>query len=225
MWVSAGSRMVGRSGSRYVWVTLVLIASLNARLHPGRADDTHPADLLLSAEEEASHFLSPASAHRRLTFLSAAMLAPTVLSGPAQNLQLDLSPVLANVANLLRDYGMPTEEQLDPSGSGPIAVSTSFKIRDDLPAMSVQIGDRSFEPLGAFYAGNEGVRWAVVWPVKRLTLRVEGGEDSEFGNFAIAGAQWRHPKRPFAVGFGVPMNLRNAAGDIGLILQFRMKIY
>jgi hypothetical protein len=60
--------------------------------------------------------------------------------------------------------------------------------------------------------------------VSRYTLRLEAGEDSELGYFGIAGVQWVDPHRPLAIGIGVPMNLRNANGGVGLVLQLRMNL-
>ena len=142
-------------------------------------------------------------------------------------LDLDLSPLLKVMATFLRDHGVAAIEHHhpNPKKKDPVAVSASFDIASSLPALRVQFGDRSPEPFGAFYSGNKGIRWALIWPVYSLTLRVEGGQDAEFGYFGIAGAQWVHSTRPIALGFGVPMNLRSARGDIGVIAQFRMRFF
>jgi hypothetical protein len=140
-------------------------------------------------------------------------------------LNLDLSPVLRVFAAFLRDHGVTAVEHRAKKSDDPVAVSASFDVAQNLPALRVQIGDKSPEPFGAFYSGNKGIRWALIWPVSRFSLRIEGGQDSEFGYFGIAGMQWVDPKRPIAFGFGVPMNLRNARGGVGIIAQFRMRLF
>ena len=65
--------------------------------------------------------------------------------------------------------------------------------------------------------------WAVTWPIAPFTLRLQGGQDSEFGNYAIGGLEWQHPTRRLAVGLGLPVNLHNARGGFGGVLQFRMQ--
>ncbi len=100
----------------------------------------------------------------------------------------------------------------------------AFSVGRDVPAVSFHLGDRPVEPLGAFYSAERGFRCALVWPIERFTLRLEGGEDSEFGYYGIAGVQWVDRKRRLAIGAGVPMNLRDAEGDVGLILQIRLRL-
>jgi hypothetical protein len=138
--------------------------------------------------------------------------------------QLDLSPVVDEVFDFFHRHGLPLQPQRDEEGQGPIGVYADFSVGSDMPAVSFHLGDRPIEPLGAFYSNERGFRCAVVWPIDRFTLRLEGGEDSEFGYYGIAGVQWVHPRRPLAIGFGLPMNLRDAEGDVGLILQFRMNL-
>ena len=55
-------------------------------------------------------------------------------------------------------------------------------------------------------------------------LAAAKGEDSEFGYFAIAGAQWVHPRYPLAIGIGVPVKLRGARGPLSAVLQVRMNL-
>ncbi len=138
--------------------------------------------------------------------------------------KIDLSPVVAEVLGFFHRHGVPLQEQRDKHGNGPIGVYADFSVGSDLPAVSFHLGDRPIEPLGAFYSNERGFRCAVVWPVNRFTLRLEGGEDSEFGYYGIAGVQWLAPDRPLAIGIGVPMNLRDAEGDIGFIFQLRMTL-
>jgi hypothetical protein len=144
--------------------------------------------------------------------------------GRAVRPQLDVSPVLEEVFGFLHRHGVPLQEQRDENGRGPIGVYADFRVGGDMPAVSFHLGDRPIEPIGAFYSNDRGFRCAIVWPVSRFTLRLEAGEDSEFGYYGIAGVQWLHPRRPLAIGIGVPMNLRNADGGIGFIVQLRMML-
>jgi len=138
--------------------------------------------------------------------------------------RLDLSPALDEVFRFFHHHGLPLQPQRDEDGAGPIGVYADFSVGRDLPAVSFHLGDRPIEPLGAFYSNARGFRCAVVWPIKRVTLRLEGGEDSEFGYYGIAGVQWVHPSRPLALGIGLPMNLRDADGDVGFVVQLRMSL-
>ena len=137
---------------------------------------------------------------------------------------IDLSPTIDAMFGFLQQHGLPLREQRDEQGKGPVGVQAAFSVGRHLPAVNFNLGDRSVEPLGAFYSAERGFRCAVVWPVDRFTLRLEGGEDSEFGYYGIAGVQWVHRHLPLAVGVGVPMNLIDAKGDVGVILQFRMRL-
>jgi hypothetical protein len=148
-------------------------------------------------------------------------LVGTDEGSPDEHLSVDVGPVLRGFGDFLRRNGIPVEEYKREKA---VRLSASFRMRDRLPAMSFHLGDRSTEPFGAFY-GNDGFRASLVWPVGRFSLRVEGGEDSEFGSYGIAGAQWAHPSRPFAVGLGFPLRLRNADGEFGVIVQLRAKIF
>jgi hypothetical protein len=138
--------------------------------------------------------------------------------------QVDLSPAIDEIFRFFHRHGLPLQPQRDEEGNGPIGVYANFSVGRDVPALSFHLGDRPIEPLGAFYSNERGFRCALVWPIKRVTLRLEGGEDSEFGYYGIAGVQWVHPRAPLAIGVGLPMNLDNAEGDVGLILQFRMSL-
>jgi hypothetical protein len=144
--------------------------------------------------------------------------------GPPPRPRLDLSPALDEIFRFFHRHGLPLQPQHDEDGDGPIGVYADFSVGRDMPAVSFHLGGRPIEPLGAFYSNEGGFRCAVVWPVKNVTLRLEGGEDSEFGYYGIAGVQWVHPRIPLALGIGVPMNLRDADGDIGLVVQMRMTL-
>jgi hypothetical protein len=138
--------------------------------------------------------------------------------------EIDVSPFIDEVFGFFHRHGLPLQPQNDDDGTGPIGIYGNFSIGRDMPAVSFHLGDKPIEPLGAFYSSERGFRCSVVFPIKRFTLRLEAGEDSEFGYYGIAGVQWVHPTKPIAIGFGLPMNLQNAEGDIGLILQFRMNL-
>jgi hypothetical protein len=138
--------------------------------------------------------------------------------------QIDLSPAIDEVFTFLHQHGVPLQEQRDAEGGGPIGVYANFSVGRDVPALSFHLGDRSPEPIGAFYSSERGFRCALVWPVSRYTLRLEAGEDSELGYYGIAGLQWVDPHRPLAIGIGVPMNLRSSDGGVGLVIQLRMNL-
>lgn len=141
-----------------------------------------------------------------------------------RRLGIDLSPAVDSILGFFNDHGVPLREQHDPKSDSLVGVQAAFSVGRDVPAVNFNLGDRPVEPLGAFYSAERGFRCAVVWPVDRFTLRLEGGEDSEFGYYGIAGVQWLHPRLPLAAGIGIPMNLRDAEGDVGLIFQFRMRL-
>ena len=141
-----------------------------------------------------------------------------------QRLGIDLTPAIGAVFGFFNAHGVPLREQHDDHGENIVGVQAAFSVGEGLPAVNFNLGDRPVEPLGAFYSAERGFRCAVVWPIDRFTLRLEGGEDSEFGYYGIAGVQWIHRRLPIAVGIGVPMNLRDAKGDIGVIVQFRMRL-
>lgn len=141
-----------------------------------------------------------------------------------RRLGVDLSPAIDAALGFLHRHGVPLREQRDERGSGLVGVQAAFSVGRDLPAVSFNVGDQPLEPLGAFYSAERGFRCAVVWPVSRFTLRLEGGEDSELGYYGIAGVQWLHPRLPLAVGAGIPMNLRDAEGGVGVVVQFRMRL-
>jgi hypothetical protein len=144
--------------------------------------------------------------------------------GAPPRARLHPSPALDEIFRFFHRHGLPLQPQRDEDGDGPIGVYADFSVGRDMPAVSFHLGDRPIEPLGAFYSNERGFRCAVVWPVKRVTLRLEGGEDSEFGYYGIAGVQWVHPSIPLALGIGLPMNLRDADGDVGFIVQMRMTL-
>jgi len=136
---------------------------------------------------------------------------------------VDLSPLAEAAIRCVRGWGVPLVEQRNAKGS-PVAVSARFSPAEDMPALNLHIGGGGPEPFGAFFPREKGFRLSITYPVRRFTLRVEAGEDSEFGNVAIAGLQWVHPNQRFAVGFGMPVRMSNSDGAIGAVLQVRLKL-
>jgi hypothetical protein len=176
---------------------------------------------LMPPFEESVRFLSPKSTIAQhwlwLQFASGS-------SGrPAARMRMDIGPIFRGIGNFLRRQGVAVEERRRPNGKKTAGISATFRPLTEWSPVSFQVGDGSLEPFDAFY--NDGLRWALVWPVRRFTLRFEGGEESEFGSYGIAGAQWKDPERKIAVGLGFPMRLRNADGEFGVIVQLRMKVF
>lgn len=195
------------------------IGILLASAAPCAGDDALP-DLSVPFAESGRDLLRADRAYH----LDQMQLAPRRGEAVRRRLGVDLSPALAAVFGFFHHHGVPLREQRDEKGGNLVGVQAAFSVGRDLPAVSFNLGDRPVEPLGAFYSAERGFRCALVWPVERFTLRLEGGEDSEFGYYGIAGVQWLHPRLPIAVGAGIPMNLRDADGDVGVIVQFRMRL-
>ena len=186
------------------------------------ADPANP--LFVPLAEESRDLMAGARPLRLDPGAFAEANEPRRLQRLRQRLGIDLSPALDAVFGFFNDHGVPLREQHDEHGEGLVGVQAAFSVGKDLPAVNFNLGDRPVEPLGAFYSAEKGFRCAVVVPIDRFTLRLEGGDDSEFGYYGIAGVQWIHPRLPLAVGIGIPMNLRDAKGDVGAILQFRMRL-
>lgn len=142
---------------------------------------------------------------------------------PLRDYDVDLKPLLDNVLGYVHAVGIPLRPDQEMAGPKGIAFSASWRVRPDMPAVNFHIGDTG--PLDAFYANDGGFRWALSWLVQgagHVALHLEGGEDSEFGTWAIAGAQWRDPHRPLAIGIGVPVSMNGVDGDVGVLIQLRM---
>ena len=136
---------------------------------------------------------------------------------------VDLGPVVNGALAFVQKHGFPLQFDPELSGENGFVFSAAFQFDPTMPPMQLHIGDGG--PLDAFYANEGGFRLALGWTLpwaKQLALNLAAGEDSEFGNWAIAGVQWRDPKRPLAIGIGMPVALSNADGDIGVICQLRM---
>jgi len=146
-------------------------------------------------------------------------------SKPTQRRQrLDVEPVLERLISLARQAGLPLRDSREDAGGNLIGVSASFNLSDRAPPVQFHLGERSVEPLGAFYSDDGDVSCAFSLPFRQFTFRLEGGDESEFGYYAIAGAEWHHATRPLAIGVGMPMQLRDAEGSIGGIIQLRMQL-
>jgi len=136
---------------------------------------------------------------------------------------VDLQPALDGILGFFGRHGFPLHEDADPTGDGGISFSATVNLNEQLPSLYFNIGDHG--PLDAFYANDGGFRFALKWPLlfaPQFALHLGGGEDSEFGNWAILGLQWRDPHRPLAIGVGMPVALKNADGDVGVVCQLRM---
>lgn len=169
--------------------------------------------------EPATHFASLASLRRDL-YREALNLSPELQ--PARDYDVDLNPVLDNVLGYVHAVGIPLRPDGELAGKDGIAFSASWQVRPDMPTVNFHIGDTG--PLDAFYANDGGFRWALTWLLQgsgHVALHVEGGEDSEFGTWAIAGVQWRDPRRPLAVGVGVPVSMTGIDG-VAVLCQLRM---
>lgn len=142
---------------------------------------------------------------------------------PSNNkFHLDVAPLFDDFVALVRDAGIPLQAVHDPRNAHRLGVSASFNLGEGLPRLAFHIGESVPELYGAFSTGRS-FSWGAIWPMHQFTLRLEGGSHSEFGYFAIAGAQWSAASRPLAIGIGVPLALRNANGQTGVLVQFRMK--
>ena len=158
---------------------------------------------------------------RRDLYREALNLSPE--QQPMRDYDVDLKPLLDNALGYVHAIGIPLRPDREMAGQKGIAFSASWRVRPDMPAVNFHIGDTG--PLDAFYANDGGFRWALSWLVQGagpVALHLEGGEDSEFGTWAIAGAQWRDPHRPLAIGIGVPVSMNGVDGGVGVLLQLRM---
>jgi hypothetical protein len=181
------------------------------------------------AEDGAGSFSLPRARDLVAGFAPRGDLLASVLSprraeqSRPPRVSVDLGPVVNGALEFLQHHGIPLRHDQELSGEHGFVFSAAFQFDETLPPMDLHIGDGG--PLDAFYANEGGFRLALEWTVpwfSPLALNVAAGEDSEFGNWAIAGVQWRHPRRPLAIGLGMPVALSNADGDIGVVCQFRM---
>jgi hypothetical protein len=189
-----------------------------AQDHAGTTADLRADEELLYARLG----LDPSEVRER-QFLASLMMGP-VAAPRDRRRTLDLTPLAEWAIAYVRGVGVPLVEHRDERGKRPIAVSAEFAVADDRPNVKLHLGDRPAEPLGAFYPPEKGFRFSVVYPMNKISLRIEGGDDSEFGSLAVAGLSWVHPSQRFAAGFGLPAKLKNTRSDFGVIFQFRMNL-
>jgi len=161
---------------------------------------------------------------RHQGFLAVVMKANRTRPRQKKRKSLDLTPLAEMAISYVQDLGIPLVEHRDDKGKRPVAVSASFAVAGDAPDLKFHLGDRPAEPMGAFYPPEKGFRFSVVYPVQNLTVRLEAGDDSEFGSLAVLGLSWVHPNKKMAAGFGLPMKLDNSESDFGAIFQFRMNL-
>lgn len=176
-----------------------------------------------SRSEETEGALRERNLPRPRTFVEAWHIN-AIVPRRTEHFRLDAEPLLNNVIDILQDLGIPLRQHHDPHGLRAIGVAASFRVGAAYPAVNFHLADRCPDTLTAFYRGGRGLSWAFVWPIDYFTLRLEGGDDSEFGSYAIGGAQWNHPTLPFAVGIGIPLHMKHADGLVGAILQIRAKL-
>jgi hypothetical protein len=108
-----------------------------------------------------------------------------------QDYEVDLNPVLDNVRGYLGALSIPLHEDRGLAGSHGIAFSAAFRPDRTLPPVRFHIGNCG--PFDAFY-GDGGFRWAFSWPLPTrhpLSLYLQGGEDNEFGKWALTGFRKR----------------------------------
>ncbi len=160
---------------------------------------------------------------REQHFLAVLMAGPQTAPRKKRK-SLDLTPLAEKAIAYVQSLGVPLVEHRDEDGKRPIAVSAQFSLAEDSPDVKLHLGDRPAEPMGAFYPPEKGFRFSVVYPVKNLTVRLEAGDDSEFGSLAVAGLSWVHPSKRLAAGVGLPVKLDNSDSDFGAIFQLRMNL-
>ena len=160
---------------------------------------------------------------REQQFLASMMAGPEIVPRKKKK-SLDLTPLADWAIGYVQNLGVPLVEHRDEGGERPIAVSAHFSLAEDSPDVRLHLGDRPAEPMGAFYPPEKGFRFSVSYPINDLSLRLEAGDDSEFGSLAVGGLSWVHPNKRLAAGVGLPIKLDNSDSDFGAIFQIRMKL-
>lgn len=188
------------------------------------AADRDAEDGRIYASAEASEVLLVDGKHLSPDTLLAVWQRSQILQRRRKRFRLDVEPFVADVLHVIRDIGIPLRGYRDPKSARTIGVTASFGVGEEFPAIGFHLADRAPDVLTAFYRGGKGLSWGFVWPVGQLMIRFEGGKGSEFGSLAIAGAQWNHPELPLAVGVGVPLRMKDAEGEIGVIVQVRARL-
>jgi hypothetical protein len=150
-------------------------------------------------------------------------LLPLALSPQAHRrwtgLHLDLTPAVMWASGTDRSNGAVRAlvAPLLPT------VAATLDVGGESLLVDARLGSPLREEVGAFYPHRKGYAWRIVWPAGSASVRIEGGRGGEFGSYAVAGLQWAHAERPLALGLGVPIRLRNADGEVGVVAQVRLR--
>ena len=201
----------------------VLCSSLE-RSPAAASDSIRTGPELFLGHEESLHPVEPATGDRWYSLLSVMPATSDATDGPRRrDLRLEMTPLVDGIIDAVRQSGIPIQPIHGASAAHLIGVSVSFKVSEDLPAISFYARERSPELFGAFYPARRGVSWSLVWPVRQFSFRLQGGNDSEFDYLAIAGIEWSHRIKPLAIGVGMPMMNLHGAGHVGGVVLLRLK--
>lgn len=175
------------------------------------------------AFEESRVFLVDRRAPEAGDLARFAMRAP-LGEPPPSRYRLDVAPLIDEAVAFLRSQGIPLRNESDRPGVDGVLVSASFRVRDDLPAIGFHAGSENPDPRDAFYARESDASVAFILPFDEFQFRIEGGDDSNFGYYGIGGVQWQPRGKGLVAGIGVPVRLRNAKGDAGVVFQVRLTL-
>ncbi len=139
-----------------------------------------------------------------------------------RDLHLEITPFLNGLVDMAQRCGIPIQPIHGTAAGHLTGVTGSFKVSEDLPAISFYAREHSPELFGAFSSSRRGISWSVAWPLQQFTFRLQGGNDSELGYLAVGGVEWTHPAKPVAIGIGMPMNL-HGGGQVGGVVMLRVK--
>ena len=139
--------------------------------------------------------------------------------------RLDLSPALDEIFRFFHRHGLPLQPQHDEDGDGADRRVRRFQRRarragGELPprrpsdrAARGLLLERPRLPLRRRLADQSASPCA--WRAART---------ASSATTASPGCNGSIRRRPLALGIGLPMNLRDAEGDVGFILQLRMSL-
>jgi hypothetical protein len=197
---------------------LVGLVSWMVLLHHGLvADAMAQSRAKMPRGAAVDRFSSPRDLYRE------ALVLGTRSQRDAGHYEVDLGPALDHILGYVHAVGIPLRPAPELTGGHGIAFSATWQVDRDVPSVNFHVGDTG--PLDAFYGNDGGFRWALSWPlhgVPRVALHLAGGEDNEFGSWAVAGLQWRDRKRPLVVGIGLPLSMAEANGPLGVMCQIRL---
>jgi hypothetical protein len=217
-------RRIGLRRSRLTLGVLTVLVQAPIALANELADSSNAAHGRVYASAGASEVLLVEGRHLSPETLLTMWQRNQILERRRKRLRLDVEPFVADVLHVIRDMGIPLRGYRDPKNARTMGVTASFSVGEEFPAIGFHLADRAPDTLTAFYGGGKGLSWAFVWPVGQFMMRFEGGKGSEFGSLAIAGAQWNHPELPLAIGIGIPLRMKDAEGEIGVIFQLRLRL-